>query len=236
MFGSIDYIQMQRRTASDFDDQSVEVRKIAGDLSSHVVVFLPWSLKFETAKALHILPRHYFACYEMPPGIVSSTPHVPVSCLRVIEAAFEHDCRAISGRGEKPLLVAMSMGNFPATYLANKFSLDLISIASGHRGDWLTFHSPAAAHIRRKAEAAGWRESDFTAPIEALSPIANISGIGKQSRFLIGDYDVYIPSASRALLMAHVRKVRPDIAIRRIPFGHLSTIMLWRWMINMPTP
>jgi hypothetical protein len=232
MFGTLDWLRLVRRERLDFDDQSIDLRRVPGDANSPVVVFLPWTMDFELAVRLRILPARFHVCYEMPAGIVSSLPDTPVRCLRVVEAAFELDRLQILATRQRPTLVAMSMGNFPATYLANKFGYDLISIASGHSGDWLTFHSPAAAHIRHKAEQAGYVEADFAEPLAKLSPVNNILNLGACSRFLLGSHDLYIPEFSRRLLVAEQQRVRPDLVVKWVPFGHLATILLWQLLLK----
>ena len=234
MFGTIDYLKLLGRDKETFDDESTLFRRISGAQSSSTIVFLPWSMRFEKASQLKILPDNFYCCYELPTGIVSSIPEIPEQCLRSMERAFECDLEVLQARKTPPLLLAMSMGNFPATYFANTHRLDLYSIASGHSGDWLTFHSPAAKHIRLKAERAGRVEMDFAVPLRRLSPINNIQMIGQSSRFLFGTYDRYIPFASREALISKLSVERPLIPVQQIPFGHMATILLWKRFIKMP--
>jgi hypothetical protein len=229
MLGLIDRINLGRGLEA-LDDQSTSFRRKYGPGQSRVILFLPWNLSIETAERFCLLPRSYFACNETAPGIVSSTPQVPIDSLIATEKLFLGDLDAIRKTGREPLLIGMSMGNFPATYLANKYRLDLISIASGHSGDWLTFNSPAANHIRLKAEAMGLRESDFTALLGPVSPIHNLRSLGPKSQFIFGTFDRYIPKFSRDALIAQLAKERPDIAVTKFPFGHLATIFLWKFL------
>jgi hypothetical protein len=229
MLGLLDRIHLRRRLKS-LDDQSVAFRRKYGADRSRVILFLPWGMAIERAESLHLLPAAYFSCYETPQGIVSSTPQIPIDCLIGIEEAFQDDLDQIRSAGKAPLLIGMSMGNFPATYLANKYRLDLISIASGHSGDWLTFNSPAASHIRSKAESAGVSQSDFTALIAPLSPVNNLGYLGSRSQFIFGTYDHYIPEQSREILIAQLGSERPDIPITKVPLGHLATIVLWKFL------
>lgn len=228
MVGLFDYLLMLPKHNESFDDQSLEFRRVAGSHENDTVVFLPWSMRFETARALGITPAKYHACYELPAGIVSSTPNVPVESLHVLHHEFKDDIVNLQRLGKKPRLIGMSMGNFPATFLANRYQLPLLSIASGHRGDWLTFHSPAARHIKYKAEAAGFSEEDFIGPLHDLNPIQNLGSLGLGSTFLFGAYDKFIPPYSRGALITKLTIERPDISVRSVPFGHMVTIMLWK--------
>jgi hypothetical protein len=149
-----------------------------------------------------------------------------------MEKALRDDLDTIRNAGRTPLLIGMSMGNFPATYLANEYHLDLISIASGDSGDWLTFNSPAANHIRTKAECAGLKQSDFTTLLRPLSPVNNLSSLGPRSQFIFGTYDRYIPKSSRDALIAQLEKDRPDIPITNVPLGHRATVLLWKFLVR----
>jgi hypothetical protein len=231
MLGLLDAIHLRRRIKL-LDDQSVAFRRKYGTSQSRVILFLPWGISIERAEFLRLLPASYFSCYETPQGIVSSTPRIPVDSLTGLEKAFQDDLGTIRNAGRKPLLIGMSMGNFPATYLANKHGLDLISIASGHSGDWLTFNSPAASHIRSKAESAGLSQSDFTGLIAPLSPVNHLAHLGSGSQFIFGTYDHYIPKQSREILIARLGKERPDIPITKVPLGHLATIVLWKFLVR----
>jgi hypothetical protein len=226
MLGLFDRISM--RDIESFDDHSTSFRRKQGNSQSRVILFLPWNISLERAEQLRLLPRSYYVCNEIPQGIVSSAPHIPIDCLTALEGAFQDDLKAIRNSGREPLLIGMSMGNFPATYLANKYELDLISVASGHSGDWLTFNSLAARHIRLKAEAMGLKESDFTALLQPLSPVNNVRSLGPGSQFIFGAFDRYIPQYSRERLITKLRKDRPDIPITIAPLGHVATIFLWK--------
>jgi hypothetical protein len=227
MLGLFDRIHL-RRQLSLLDDQSVAFRRKYGESQSRVILFLPWGMSIERAEFLHLVPKYYLGCYETPQGIVSSSPQIPVDCLIGIEKALQNDLDKIYRAGKAPLLIGMSMGNYPATYMANKHRLDLISIASGHSGDWLTFNSPAARHIRRKAESLGLSQSDFTDLLAPLSPVNNLRGLGSRSQFIFGSYDHYIPQYSRDILIAELGSERPDLPIIKAPLGHLATILLWK--------
>jgi hypothetical protein len=231
MLGLLDRIFL-RSGIKSADDQSVSFRRKHGPGRSRVIIFLPWDMSIERAEALHLFPDSYFACYEMPKGIVSSTPQIPVDCLTEIENTIQDDLDKIHSIGKTPLFIGMSMGNYPATYLANKYRFDLISIVSGHSGDWLTFNSPAASHIRSKAESAGLGQSDFTALLSPLSPLNNLRYLGTHSQFIVGTFDHYIPKQSRDALIAGLGKDRPDIPIIRVPLGHLATILLWKYLVR----
>ncbi|WP_298243066.1 hypothetical protein [uncultured Bradyrhizobium sp.] len=231
MLGLIDCLSLWRKI-DELDDQSVSSRRKVGNAQSRIIVFLPWNVSIETAEALRLLPNSYFACNETPDGIVSSTPEVPVQCLAEAEKVFVQDLATIRKSGRDPLLIGLSMGNFAATYLANKYHLDLISVASGHSGDWLTFNSPASRHLRLKAEAAGLQEADFVARLHSISPVNNLCSLGAASQFIFGNFDHYIPQYSRDALIAELRQNRPDIPIVKVPFGHVVTILLWKFLAH----
>jgi formylmethanofuran dehydrogenase subunit E-like metal-binding protein len=120
------------------------------------------------------------------------------------------------------------MGTFPATYLANKYRLRLLSITSGHSGDWLTFHSPAARHVKETAISKGHTEQEFSQTLAPYNPIANVKALDNNSLFISGKNDLIIPAQSRNQLALKLSADRPEIEQRIVPYGHVCTLLFWQ--------
>lgn len=234
MLGFLDKIALRLTRMAAFDDMSLDCRRVAGFADASSIIFLPWNTQFETAKTLRLLPRSFFSCYEMPAGIISSKPSIPARAVERMSVTVRADVDAIRARGFAPRFVAMSIGNFPATYLANVLRADLLSIASGDRGEWLTFNSPASRHIRAKAERLGHTIPEFEATLRDMNPVSNLADIGPESCFLFGAHDHFIPRESREALIERVRSQRPSLPIKIVPLGHLCTILNWQRLVPRP--
>lgn len=207
------------------DDTCLDFCRIDGNGRAPIVGFLPWKTPFRLALSLGLIPRDFLACYEMPPGIVSSEPEVGVTaCVRLVE-----DAMAVMMRGHvrpaRASIIGLSIGNAPATYLANQLGAQLISIASADRGDLLLWQSPGAAEVKQRAMEKGYTLADFTAAMESYHPMDNLSGIAAGSTFVIGSRDELIPKARRDGLLTAVRRNARAPRVTVIDASHAGTLV-----------
>src|SRR5206468_9948454 len=101
------------------------------------------------------------AGYEMPSAIVSSEPE---RCVQAMLALVQDAERLLADRGvaEDALIVGLSIGSYPATYLANRIGARLCSVASADRADVAIWESPATCIIKRRAVHKGYQLSHYS--------------------------------------------------------------------------
>ena len=136
-------------------------RRIDGDKRSRVLYFLPWHLPYELAKRAGMLPLNFLACYQMPISIISSIPQRCVDAMELLVADADDVVSAAGANKKQMLIVGLSIGNFPATILANRWGTRLCSVCSADRGDWMIWESPAAQSVKAQAIAEGFTQTDF---------------------------------------------------------------------------
>lgn len=207
------------------DDTSLEYRRIDGDPHAATVCFLPWRMPYRLAMGMRVVPPGVLACYEMPRAIVSSEPEL---CVQAVEMVVADAMRVIRRAHLAPasvLVVGLSIGNAVATVLANRLGARLCSIVSADRGDLTLWDSPASRQIRERAEAKGYRLSDFTQVMSGLHTIENLEGLAAGSRFIVGLKDELIPEARREGLVSAVRRTLPAAEVCYVDSGHFGTMI-----------
>ncbi len=206
------------------DDTSTEFVRVDGDQHAATIVCLPWQMPYRLAKAARIVPKPFLACYEMPRAIVSSEPEL---CIRALNGVIE-DATQVAVRAKIPprelLVVGLSIGNAAATLLANKLGARLCSIASADRGDLTLWESPAARHVKERAEAKGYRLSDFTQSLQGMHTVDNLANLAPGSRFVVGLRDEFLPKARREGLVRAVQRVMPSAEVSYVDRGHIGTM------------
>ncbi|HML43678.1 MAG: hypothetical protein JNN24_15375 [Hyphomicrobium zavarzinii] len=206
------------------DDTSTEFVRVDGDQHAATIVCLPWQMPYRLAKAARIVPKPFLACYEMPRAIVSSEPEL---CIRALNGVIE-DATQVAVRAKIPprelLVVGLSIGNAAATLLANKLGARLCSIASADRGDLTLWESPAARHVKERAEAKGYRLSDFTQSLQGMHTVDNLANLAPGSRFVVGLRDEFLPKARREGLVRAVQRVLPSAEVSYVDRGHIGTM------------
>src|SRR5262245_27395664 len=142
MFDFLDHLLLRRGIASD--DQTLAFRRIDGHPRSKVIYFLPWHTPLSVARHFGFTPLEFLACYEMPPAIVSSTPEYSVEAVKRMadDAGALLDQHGV--RADEVLIVGLSVGSYPATYLANRIGARLCAVATADRADLMLWQSPAA--------------------------------------------------------------------------------------------
>src|SRR5215475_341442 len=154
MLDLVDLLLVRRGIAQD--DCSLAFRRVDGNLKSKVVYFLPLQTSFAVARQAGFLPLDFLAAYEMPNAIASSEPDL---CLQAMLALTNDAQQLLSGNqvaAHDAVIVGLSAGSYPATYLANRIGARLCSVASADRVDLLIWESPAARTIRRRAAQKGY--------------------------------------------------------------------------------
>ena len=95
-------------------------RRIDGSPASNVIYFLPWFTPFWFARRAGFAPLDFLAAYEMPPAIVSSEPAFCVQATRGLVQDAERLLQKRKIKTEDAVIVGLSVGTYPATYLANR--------------------------------------------------------------------------------------------------------------------
>lgn len=206
------------------DDTSTEFLRVDGDPHAATIVCLPWQMPYRLAKVARLVPKKFLACYEMPRAIVSSEPEL---CIEALTSVVEDATRVVRRARLEPselLVVGLSIGNAVATRLANVLGARLLSIASADRGDLTLWESPASRHVKKTAEAKGYRLSDFTRALAGFHTVENLDNLAAGSRFVISLRDELIPHPRREGLISAVNRVLPAAEITYVDAGHFGTM------------
>jgi len=213
-----------RRRAGDSD----RFFRIDGRPEARVINFLPWNTPLRMARLTGLVALDYLACYEMPASIVSP---VPANSIKAVCDILDDVEVLVSRRRldrSSLVLVGLSIGNFPATVLANLWNAGLCSVCSADRAAHMIWESPAAAAGRAEAEATGYRRSDFEWAFRGYDPIDNLAGIDAASAFYISENDPFVPSARTAKLVEAVKVIHPQMHVHSSPKGHLRAMVASR--------
>ena len=127
------------------DDSCLTFRRVQGNGRAPVICFLPWKASLMTASRFGVVPKDNLACYELPSAIVSSEPEL---CVRAFHVIIDDALRLIREVGIRPqdlVVIGLSVGTAPATYLANHIGARLYSVASADYGHLMLWQSPRAA-------------------------------------------------------------------------------------------
>jgi hypothetical protein len=224
MFDYLDLLLLRRGIPSD--DRTLTFRRIDGSEQSRVIYFLPWHTPFKVARQAGFTPLDFLAAYEMPRAIVSSEPELGVKALHGLVDDAE---RVLSDHGVTPaeaVIVGLSVGNFPATYLANRIGARLCAVAGGDRADLMFWQSPAARIVKRRAIQKGYRLSDYARVTRGYHPAQNLSGIHRKSLFVIGSRDPFVPPGRKAGLVTAIETHAPSARLVTLDAGHFRTLMV----------
>ncbi|MFO1090868.1 MAG: hypothetical protein U1E46_14950 [Hyphomicrobiales bacterium] len=203
-------------------------RRIDGTPTSRVIYFLPWHTPLKLARAAGLVALDFLACYEMPNAVVSA---VPAECVRAVNDVVDDAEALVREAGLTPsslLMVAFSIGTFPATMLANRWGATLCSVCSADRGAPMIWESNAACKVKNAALSMGYGLSDFEWAFRGYNPVDNLSGIGKRSAFLVSRNDPFVPAARTDALLERLREVRPGMEIHTCTNGHLKAMIASR--------
>lgn len=222
MLDIVDLLLIRRGIPAD--DRTLAFRRIDGDQKAKVVYFLPWHTPLAFARHAGFAPLDFLACYEMPNAIVSSEPEL---CVQAMLGLVEDAERLLADRGigEDAVIIGLSVGSYPATYLANRIGARLCSVASADRGDLAIWESPATSIIKRRAVHKGYDLSCYSDALSGTHPSENLSGIAADSVFVIGDRDPYVPSQCKAGLLRAIEAHAREAQVVQLQAGHFKTLM-----------
>jgi hypothetical protein len=207
------------------DDRTLTFRRLDGEANAKVIYFLPWHTPFSVCRQAGFIPLDFLACYEMPCAIVSSDPELGVEATRLLVADAE---ALLAARGLAPanvLIVGLSVGTYPAIYLANRIGARVCAVAAADRGDLMLWQSPAARIIKRRAVQRGVRLWQFSQAMLGYHPAQNLAGIARDSVFVVGERDPFIPPRRRAGLLRAITAYAPQTHVASIAGGHVKTLM-----------
>ncbi len=230
MMDALDYVLLNATSAQA--DDSLTFERVLGDLSSRVICFLPWKATITSARRMKIIPNDFLACYQLPSAIVSSEPAL---CAKAVEVLVDDALCLLERLAISPetiTSVGFSMGNGPATVLANKSHARLCSVTSADRGDLMLWQSDAAVDIKHLARRKGYQIGDFRQALTGLDPIDNLSNIASDSVFIAAERDMFVPKARRVALLDAVRDIVPSAQIMTADRGHVRTI--WQTAQRLP--
>ena len=222
MLDLVDLLLLRRGIPAD--DRTIASRRIDGVPTAKVIYFLPWHTPFAFARHAGFIPLDFLACYEMPTAIVSSEPALCVQAMLGLVGDAER-LLASRGLGEDAVIVGLSVGSYPATYLANRIGARLCSVASADRGDLAIWESPATSIVKRRAMHKGYELSHYSDALIGTHPADNLVGIGAGSVFVMGDRDPYVPSRCKTGLALAIEKRARDAEIVKLRAGHFKTLM-----------
>jgi hypothetical protein len=224
MLDLVDLLLLRRGIPAD--DRMLAFRRVDGNPGSRVVYFLPWHTPFAFARRLGFAPLDFLACYEMPEAIVSSEPELCLRAMHDLVADAERVLLAHCVAGKDAVIVGLSIGSYPATYLANRLGARLFSVASAHRADLAIWQSPATSIIKQRARRKGYLFSDYSKALTGTHPVQNLTGIAANSVFVIGQRDPFVPTCCKEGLLRAIATHIPGASVIRLAAGHFRTLMM----------
>ena len=222
MLDLLDLYLLRRGIPSD--DRTLTFRRIDGSSHSCVIYFLPWHTPYQIARQAGFAPLDFLAAYEMPPAIVSSDPEL---CVMAVQALVDDAARVLRDHGiasADATIVGLSVGNLPAIYLANRLGARLCSVAGADRADLMIWESPAARVVKRRAQKRGFRLADYTSATKGYHPIENLTGVHRESVFIVGSRDPFVPPSRSAALLAAIEMHAPCARVVTLDAGHVRTL------------
>jgi pimeloyl-ACP methyl ester carboxylesterase len=224
MLDLVDLILLRRGLPAD--DHNLTFRRIYGTPTSKVIYFLPWHTPFALARQAGFVPLEFLACYEMPEAIVSSEPELCLQALQALVTDAEQVFRQHRVEGNDALIVGLSVGTYPATYLANRIGARLCSVASADRADLAIWLSPATRIIKQRAQRKGYQLSHYSEALSGTHPAQNLADIASGSVFLIGQRDPFVPPSCAQGLLQAIAAHAPHAEIITPAVGHFRTLVL----------
>jgi pimeloyl-ACP methyl ester carboxylesterase len=222
MFDLLDLLLLRRGIPAD--DRTVAFRRIDGSATAKVIYFLPWHTPYGIARQAGFVPLDFLACYEMPPAIVSSEPTLCAQAMRGLVYDAERLLHERKVRSEDAVIVGLSVGTYPATYLANRIGARLCSVASADRADLAVWQSPATRIIKHRAVQKGLRLSHYSEALDGTHPAQNLAAIAKDSVFVVGQRDPFVPTPRNVGLLQAIETHARDAQVIKLNAGHFKTL------------
>jgi pimeloyl-ACP methyl ester carboxylesterase len=207
------------------DDRSQTFNRIDGHPAARVIYFLPWRTPFNICWQLGCVPLDFFASYEMPPAIVSSEPELSLAAMLALVADAEARLAAHKVPARDMMIVGLSVGCYPATYLANRIGARLCAVAPADRADMMLWQSPAARIVKRRAALKGYRLSHFSKVMDGYHPVQNLAGVASDSMFIIGRRDPFVPQRRAVALRRAISSALAAAQVVTLDVGHVRTLM-----------
>ena len=238
MFDIVDMLLLRRGVPPD--DGSPTFRRVDGNPASKVIYFLPWHTPFSIARAAGFLPLDFLAAYEMPASIVSSEPALCAGSMIALVSDAEQLLRDHSVAGRDALIVGLSVGSYPATFLASRVGGRLCAVASADKADLVIWESFATRIIKHRAQQKGYGLSDYSKALQGTHPADNLRGIAPNSLFVFGRRDPFVPGARTNGLMCALNTHAPRAHIAKVDGGHFKTLVesgrYQRALAGVPVP
>jgi hypothetical protein len=223
MFDLVDMLLLRRGIPAD--DGLATFRRTDGDPSSKVIYFLPWHTPFSIARAAGFLPLDFLAAYEMPPSIVSSEPALCVEAMMALASDAERLLGDHGVTGKNAIIIGLSVGSYPATYLASRIGGCLCAVASADRGDLVIWESFATRIIKHRAVQKGYGLAHYTKALQGTHPVENLCGLAPNSLFVFGHRDPFVPAARTNGLLWALDKYAPRAHVAKVHGGHFKTLV-----------
>jgi pimeloyl-ACP methyl ester carboxylesterase len=223
MLDLLDLLLLRRGIPSD--DETLTFRRIDGDQNSKVIYFLPWHTPLHVARHVGFTPLEFLACYEMPPAIVSSKPELSVEAMHRLVDDAEALLVNRGIRANDAIIVGLSVGTYPATFLANRTGARLCAVAAADRADLMLWQSPAARLIKRRCVQRGLQLAHCSKVMSGYHPVQNLAGIAPNSMFVVGGRDPFIPPRRNKGLLRAIRKHAPEAQVVKLDAGHVKTMI-----------
>jgi pimeloyl-ACP methyl ester carboxylesterase len=161
----------------------------------------------------------------MPPAIISSEPELSVQAMRGLAADAQALMAAHGVVSHQAIVIGLSVGSFPATYLANRIGARLCAVASADRADLMLWQSPAARIIKRRAIQKGHRLAHYSKAMLGCHPVQNLAGVRADSVFVVGRRDPFVPPRRSAGLLSAIEQRVRDARVVALDAGHFKTLM-----------
>jgi pimeloyl-ACP methyl ester carboxylesterase len=223
MLDLLDLFLLRRGIPSD--DRTLAFRRIDGEPTSRVIYFLPWNTPFYVAWHAGFTPLEFLACYEMPPAIVSSAPELSVEAMHRLIDDAESVLAAHGIRNGDAIIVGLSVGTYPATYLANRIGARLCAVAAADRADLMLWQSPAARLVKRRCLQRGLDLSHCSKVLAGFHPVQNLAALAPDSTFVVGDRDPFIPPRRSKGLLRAIQRHASSARVVKLKAGHVKTMI-----------
>jgi pimeloyl-ACP methyl ester carboxylesterase len=223
MFDLVDMLLLRRGIPSD--DGLPTFRRIDGNPSSKIIYFLPWHTPFSIARAAGFLPLDFLAAYEMPPSIVSSEPGLCVEAMMALVSDAERLLGDHGVAGKHAVIVGLSVGSYPATYLACRIGGRLCAVASADRGDLVIWESFATRIVKHRAIQKGYGLAHYSKALLGTHPVENLRGLAPNSLFVFGRRDPFVPGARTNGLLSALEMHAPRAHVAKVHGGHFKTLV-----------
>src|SRR6185295_18085511 len=128
-------------------------------------------------------------------------------------------------RAKQALIVGLSVGTYPATFLANRIGARLCAVAPADRADLMLWQSPAARLVKRRGLQRGLRLAHCSKVMRGCHPAPNLAGLASNSIFVMGQRDPFIPPRRSAGLLAAIERWAPKARVIKLDAGHVKTMI-----------